>query len=80
MGTLIDSKPSDPMYSEGPQSYSPHWGRAFLPKPKQRSEAVKLMEDLTEYCAEQKAGPRRWRLPPADSQAHDRDLNGARRR
>jgi hypothetical protein len=28
-----DSDPSDPMYSEGPQSYSPHWGRKFL-KPK----------------------------------------------
>jgi hypothetical protein len=25
-----DSKPSDPMYSEGYQSYSPHWGRPFL--------------------------------------------------
>jgi hypothetical protein len=25
-----DSKPSDPMYSEGYQSYSPHWGRAYL--------------------------------------------------
>jgi hypothetical protein len=56
MGTLRLSKPNDPMYSEGPQSYSPHWGRAFLPKPKQRSEAEKLMKDLTEYCAEQKAG------------------------
>jgi hypothetical protein len=32
MGTLIDSKPSDPMYSEGPQSYSPHWAREFRPK------------------------------------------------
>jgi hypothetical protein len=37
MGTLIDSKPSDPMYREGPQSYSPHWARPFAkpaaPKP-----------------------------------------------
>ena len=24
-----DSKPSDPMYSEGYQSYSPHWAREF---------------------------------------------------
>jgi hypothetical protein len=24
-----DSEPSDPMYSEGYQSYSPHWARAF---------------------------------------------------
>jgi hypothetical protein len=31
--TWKDSDPSDPMYSEGPQSYSPHWGRKFL-KPK----------------------------------------------
>lgn len=38
MATLRDSKPPDPMYSEGPQSYSPHWGRTFLaskiPSPK----------------------------------------------
>ena len=30
MATFRDSDPSDPMYNEGPQSYSPHWGRAFL--------------------------------------------------
>ena len=24
-----DSDPSDPMYSEGPRSYSPHWARGF---------------------------------------------------
>jgi hypothetical protein len=28
--TFRDAKPSDPMYKEGPQSYSPHWGRALL--------------------------------------------------
>jgi hypothetical protein len=39
MGTLRLSKPNDPMYSEGPQSYSPHWARPFVkptaPKPPQ---------------------------------------------
>jgi hypothetical protein len=39
MGTLIDSKPSDPMYSEGPQSYSPHWARSVA-----RPAAPKLPE------------------------------------
>src|SRR6516165_2279667 len=29
--TSRDSDPSDPMYSEGVQSYSPHWARVFLP-------------------------------------------------
>jgi hypothetical protein len=24
-----DSDPSDPMYSEGPRSYSPHWAQEF---------------------------------------------------
>jgi hypothetical protein len=28
--TFKDAEPSDPMYSEGPQSYSPHWARAVL--------------------------------------------------
>ena len=37
MATCRDSKPNDPMYSEGPQSYSPHWARPVVkpasPKP-----------------------------------------------
>jgi hypothetical protein len=33
MAIFRDAKPDDPMYSEGPQSYNPHWARAFLPMP-----------------------------------------------
>lgn len=29
--TFRFSTPDDPMYSEGPQSYSPHWARPFRP-------------------------------------------------
>jgi hypothetical protein len=32
--TFRDYGPNDPFYKEGPQSYSPHWGRGLL-KPKQ---------------------------------------------
>jgi hypothetical protein len=32
--TFRDYAANDPFYSEGPQSYSPHWGRVLL-KPKQ---------------------------------------------
>ena len=28
-----DYAPSDPVYSEGPQSYSPHWTRGLKPIP-----------------------------------------------
>jgi hypothetical protein len=32
MGKVIwkDAEPDDPMFGEGPQSYSPHWARTFL--------------------------------------------------
>jgi hypothetical protein len=36
--TFRDYAPSDPVYSEGPQSYSPHWGRTLL-KPQEPSPA-----------------------------------------
>jgi hypothetical protein len=32
------STPDDPMYREGPQSYSPHWVRPFRPVAKQPDE------------------------------------------
>jgi hypothetical protein len=32
MVTFRDAGPNDPMYREGPRSYSPHWSRAFRPK------------------------------------------------
>jgi hypothetical protein len=28
--TLTDYDPSDPIYSEGPQRYSPHWARTLI--------------------------------------------------
>jgi hypothetical protein len=31
MAIFRDAKPDDPMYSEGPQSYNPHWARPFRP-------------------------------------------------
>jgi hypothetical protein len=34
--TFRDYAPDDPFYSEGPQSYSPHWAKTLL-KPKQPS-------------------------------------------
>jgi hypothetical protein len=36
-GIFRDYDPSDPFYKEGPQRYSPHWGRTML------------SSDLTQY-------------------------------
>jgi hypothetical protein len=40
MATCRLSKPNDPMYGEGPQSYSPHWARQFVnpasPEPREK--------------------------------------------
>jgi hypothetical protein len=40
MVTFRDSKPDDPMYREGPRSYSPHWGRPFRPNAGPAEDAV----------------------------------------
>jgi hypothetical protein len=44
MVTSRFSKPDDPMYREGPQSYAPHWARALkpaAPKPPEEKPAPK---------------------------------------
>ena len=43
MAIFRDAKPDDPMYREGPQSYSPHWARKFRPR---NNEAPKLPETI----------------------------------
>jgi len=43
MAIFRDYKPTDPIYSEGPQSYSPHWAREFLLK--KSKEPPKLPKD-----------------------------------
>ena len=47
--TFKDYDPDDPVYREGPRSYSPHWARALL-KPttqKQQQSPPKLTEEHT---------------------------------
>ena len=41
MATCRLSKPNDPMYGEGPQSYSPHWARQFVNPPLRLSHGKK---------------------------------------
>jgi hypothetical protein len=39
------SKPNDTMYSEGPQSYSPHWLREFRPKKSEEPPKLPTKDD-----------------------------------
>ncbi len=39
--TWRDAEPDDPMFKEGPQSYSPHWARTFL-TPTKPSQAKRM--------------------------------------
>jgi hypothetical protein len=76
--TFRDYAADDPFYSEGPQSYSPHWARTLL-KPKQPSPP-KPVKQLSKTRLEERARlVARIKLhhPKATTEQIERDLEEA---
>ena len=75
--TFKDYDPSDPFYSEGPQSYSPHWVRAsYDPKKPTPPNAADAQTQQPTYPAMQKQQP----LPPKPANQPSKTLSDEQKR